>query len=232
MTALSLAIYAARRRGGGADPGQAIINTAFFHLDAEDLTGADASNQSAWLDRIAAVNCTGASDAFTLETNEMNGLPVGRFTGKQLAIPNGLLTGKTELTIIYVGKINTAFGGAAFANFGTDAQSNHFPYIDGVIYEDFGSTTRKTCGDYATHGMNVNHIGSMRSKASLWDLRVDGSSKFNTVTNTVGVNSTGLTIGNATGWFGDLAKVMLFDTYISDVDMADVESTLAARYAL
>lgn len=127
-------------------------------------------------------------------------------------IPNFDPSSFTAGTGVFVWK-RTADPGTLgqFWNFGSSGNSNYFPFSDGVIYDDFGSTVRKTVGN-PTPSLANWHIYSARSAANLWKANLDGVELFSTATNTVGFKGTNLSLITKTEY--QLAALMVFNVYL------------------
>ena len=65
-----------------------------------------------------------------------------------------------------------------------DAANSHYPFSDGIIYDTFGTTVRKTVGDPAPALTNA-HIYIAISAASDWRSYLNGTLLFSTATNAV-----------------------------------------------
>lgn len=66
-----------------------------------------------------------------------------------------------------------------------DAPTTIFPYTDGVVYDGFGSTARRTVGN-PTPALTSWRIYEVRSASGSWEAKLDGATLFSTATNTVG----------------------------------------------
>jgi hypothetical protein len=210
--------------------------------DAEDIAGVHDQTLGGWADHSPNGNdLTSVGGTPLLQLNAINGLKAVRGRGASdadaMTFPNGVLTGVTEATAIYVGKLlGTAGlnGGALFGAFGTDALDNHFPLADSNIYEDFCSTVRKTAAGPWIPTMSAYHIGVLRSKANLFNIRLAEASIFNTATNTVGVNTgtTHLFRGPNNWWHGEVAWFIVIPRYLTDPETVEAEAWLKERFAL
>jgi hypothetical protein len=230
----------ARPAAGSGEP--SFYSEALVWGDAEDIVGADNETLGGWADKTSNNNdLTSVGGTPILIHNAVNGRQAvrgrGAATSDAMTFPTGMLTGVTEATVIYVGKlIGTAGlnGGALFGSFGTDALDNHFPLADSNIYEDFCSTVRKTVTGPWIPTMSNYHIGVMRSKASLWNLRLAEVERHNTATNTVGV-TTGTTYlfrGPNNWWNGEVAWFMFIPRYLTDGEVLTAEAALSEEFAL
>lgn len=74
--------------------------------------------------------------------------------------------------------------------FGTDAAESHIPYINGLIYDDAFSTTRKDAQNKTTNMASAFVLYEVVSTSSEWTRRINGATSgddfFTTGTNTVG----------------------------------------------
>jgi len=126
-------------------------------------------------------------------------------------------------------KVGSQSGGSEF---------NHYPYTDSNIYDDFGSSSRKTVGN-PTPSLANWHIASFHSQSASWKYYLNGTSFFSTGTNTVGWISTPK-LGrqhradlNTDAWYnGNLAELCLFSEFLSDANRQKVEGYLAYKYGL
>lgn len=211
----------------------ASVADAVAVFDADTIGLADGTAITTWTASIGSIAATGQLAKPVLKTNILNGRDVVRnaHPNQYMTLPSALtsgLNGTDGGTVIYVGKINAVTEAALFGDFGTDAQQNHYPYSDNTVYEDFLSTVRKTCGNFNTQ-LTAHHIGALRSKTNLWNLRLAEVSRFNTTTNTFGAGSSPRLFhmnGSGTYASADLAWWALFDRYLSDAEVIEWETYL------
>lgn len=118
------------------------------------------------------------------------------------------------------------------------AQVMHFPRDDGPgsLYDDWGSTVRKSCGNPSVSLASWN-VYSVSSKAGEWVCRLNGNIQYSTTTNTPSWISTlsfggnnGLTSG--AGWFGLLAEAAAFDHVLNSTDRLNFLTYLQTKYGL
>jgi hypothetical protein len=211
-------------------------------FDADTIGLADGANVNTWSAVLGALDATGGTNKPILKTAILNGRDIVRaVTNQSMTLPAGLtsgLTGVDGATVIYVGKGSASIGGGPlFGNFGTDGAVNHYPWTDNAIYEDFMSTVRKNAGNFNSR-LQSFHVGTLRSKTNLWDLRLNkvgllGPANFNTVSNGFGANASPLLFSNGSSfWNGDLAWWALFDRYLSDVEVAEWEDFLGTLFGI
>ena len=216
-------------------------------LKADALAGlGDGDPVSTWPDASGGGNDATGSGAGrpAFRTNVLAGAPVLRFDGAddRLALPN-LLAGASAATAFFVSKLSLdppalpSRTGPPLGNFGNNGSfADHYPYTDGVIYHDFGSTTRKTVGDPAA-SLASWHVGVFRSAAGDWRAWLNGALLFSTSTNTAGFGAAPL-LGRAEGtggpyhFDGDLAEVVVYDAALSDGDRQRVERYLGGKYGI
>lgn len=103
-----------------------------------------------------------------------------------LALPN-FLTGFTvgEIFALVRAEADPAAVQAGFWRFGSTNDIDAHPWTDGISYQGFGATVRKTVGNVAPN-LSTYHVLHILSKAGLWQMWIDGVSVFSTATNTVG----------------------------------------------
>lgn len=72
---------------------------------------------------------------------------------------------------------------------GDNGNNAHYPFTDGVIYDSFASTARKTTADPGN--MAVAHVYDVFSGSGLWVNKFNGTTITSTGTNTVSIPATG-----------------------------------------
>ena len=116
---------------------------------------------------------------------------------------------------------------------GTSAFESHVPFTDGNIYDDFGSTVRKTVGN-PTPSFTSPRIYNVVSASGDWSATLDGSSLHSTGTNTVGFPAAPmLGIGKSLGnyFLGEMKAFLLYDGKLSSGDRTAVYDYLDALRA-
>lgn len=103
--------------------------------------------------------------------------------------------------------------------FGSDVAAAHYPFTDGKIYDDFGSTARKNTDNPVT-SLTSYHVYNVRSASGLWERTINaatsGTDFYQTLTNTVGWNTTPQ-IGKDTNIFqGSIVDIFLFSRILDD----------------
>jgi len=123
--------------------------------------------------------------------------------------------------------------GAVPANF-----NSHRPFTDGIIYDGFASTVRKTAGN-PTESLTNRNIMTIVSQTNYWELRLQKESFYTTTTNTVGYNSTRekpqigrSNEGGTIRYFnGRIAEVIIYteDVYAM---LQNIENEISEYYAI
>jgi len=112
-------------------------------------------------------------------------------------------------------------------DFGSDPAGEHWPFSDGNIYSDWGSTVRKATGVNPVPSFTDWRVVNVSSKANEWIIRLDGTQIYSTLINTVGW-STDPRIGNAgTHW---IAEFIFYDRILTAGERAAVISYLSNKY--
>jgi hypothetical protein len=170
-----------------------------------------------------------------LQTNAQNNLNViqtSELAAKNFSLPN-LLSGASAAAAVFVLKVTVPGGNAGGGplGFGTDSQSNHYPYSDNAIYDCFCSTVRKSVG--APGGLSSWHIASFHSAASSWKYYKNGVQFFTISTNTVGISSTP-TIGFFGSYYfgGMIGEIVIVNEFLSDANRQKIEGYLAWKWGL
>lgn len=176
----------------------------------------------------------------TYHTNVKNGLPVVRFNGTTAYFDkgtnpfNGIAAATMFIVVKRVQDVPTDANRTGLWDFGSDSQSMHYPYIDGNIYDDFGSTARKNTGN-PTLNLTTWHIYSVEVQAGGWKSRLNGAQHFNTATNTVGwiaFNKIGAAANSAIKLEGDIAEIVGYGRVLSDSERAGILAYLDGKWAL
>jgi len=245
MLGLGLNLDAGMLRGGSSGAsGPPVTANLIMRLDASTLAGSNGSAVAAWPDLSAGgTNSATGVNSPTLVTSAQNSLNAVRLvsaSSQHFTLRTGMLTGLTAGTVVLAYKgTGSVGGGPILGDFGSDAQSNHFPFTDNAIYEDFMTTARNNSAgmSYAPLGTQVRTVGhtvTMRSKAGEWKIRLAGNASATFGANTVGVN-TGTTYIGRTGSLylqADLFEILLYGAALTDSDVLLVEAYLTSKWAL
>ncbi|MDQ3130552.1 MAG: hypothetical protein M3Q99_07310, partial [Acidobacteriota bacterium] len=115
-----------------------------------------------------------------------------------------------------------------FWNIGNSGESKNFPFQDGNIYDDFGSTVRKLVGNPALP-MTAWRLYSVFSAANSWQAFLDAQSLYSTTTNTVGFNSNSSLESARLMYDSDF---LLFDQKLTNSDRQKIWDNIEAFYNL
>jgi hypothetical protein len=175
----------------------------------------------------------------TYKTGIVNGKPVFRFDGVDDFLTGPDMSALTAATVFIVVKIDTDPPGTSTASglwrFGTAGGGvTHFPFIDGTIYDSFGSTVRKTTVN-PTPALTSFHVYEVKTVSGEWTSRLDGTQIFTTATNTVGFVANPM-IGSSEGTThfldGDCAELFICDSGLGTTDAGNMRSHLGTKYAI
>ena len=196
------------------------------------------ANDKSGNNRHITQSTSGARPAY--KTNVQNGLSIARFDGSSdfFSVPN-FLTALSIGEVFIVVKIDTDPPANAAQTglwkIGSDTVATHFPYTDSGVYDDFGSTVRKTSGN-PTAALTTPRTYHVISKSSLWTSWVNETQHYTTATNTVEFTIAG-TIGKSSdagnSYFldGDIAEIVLYGAELSSADKALVAGYLTGKWA-
>lgn len=209
-------------------------------LKADAITGLnDADPVTTWPDssgkgRDATQSVGGNKPAY--KVNIVNGKPVVRFNGSSnfMNLPD-FLTGFSAGEIFLVIKLNNdppTVGSGGLWEFGSAAQASHYPFTDGVIYDAFGTDTRKTTVN-PTPTLAAWRLYNVSSASGAWTSRLDTTQLFTTATNTVAW-TTAPKFGTSSTFFtdGDIAEILIYSSILSSADRSSLSSFLSSKYAL
>lgn len=134
------------------------------------------------------------------------------------------------------GATGTAQCGSPMGHWTSDASLDSlYPFTDGIIYEAFGSTARKTTVNPAP-SLTSWRLYECRSASGAWSNHLDGTQLFSTGTNTVGWSTTpfiGRSIAGVTATLrGNIAEVIFFSRVLNSTEIASIKSYLTAKFAL
>lgn len=154
-------------------------------------------------------------------------------------VPGNIAGGSSAVTMVCVCQIDTdpplaeAQSGPPLGDFGTDTIPDHYPWINGSIFYDFGSTVRKGAGNPAT-ALTGRHTLAVVSAAGSWRLYIDNTLVFTTGTNTVGIGTApmiGMSTDSAVPYSffdGKIYALAVFNSALSDADREGVGEYLVA----
>lgn len=171
------------------------------------------------------------------KTGILNSLPVARFDSTvQPIITLPSMAAVTAGTVFVVVKVNNDppadINHSGLWKFGTSASDCHFPYTDSNVYDDFGSTVRKSTGDPTLSLSSNFRIYEVVTQAGEWTSYIDRTQHFTTATNTVGFAATPTLGRSVTGYSldGDLAEFIVYDSALTGTTRTDVEDYLYSKW--
>ena len=180
-------------------------------------------------------NATGASD-FEPVLNVISHFNTFRFdNGKYFHL--GDYSSLTSAEIFIVRKLDadppeTGVGGTWL--FGTSGENTHNPYpATRVIYDDFGSTTRKTTVAPESN-LSDWHIYSAYSAANSWGNFLNGTQLFETTTNSVAFSTAakmGQSLSAGIDLNGNIAYMVAFPRKFSTSERGEVVAALQLKFA-
>lgn len=235
-----------------ADWTPTLIDGCKLWVAADEITGlADGAAVSQWADLSGlgnhATQATGTAQP-SYQTSEINSLPVVRFdgAGDYLQLPD-LMSGMSAGTVLIVFRLaldpptNQFRTGHPLGDWGTNAGvdgGSHLPYLDGVIYDCWGTSARKTTVN-PTPSMAVPSLYGVLSAANDWRSWLNGTQLFSTATNTVlfradpKIGRALGTSGTAQYYFdGDVAEIVAYGSALSTGDRQSVEGYLAHKWGI
>lgn len=164
-------------------------------LKADGITGiSDGTSITTWMDSSGNSNDASQSNASyrpILKTGIINGYPVVRFNGANqfFNFPASAFSSYTAATMFVVIKANAdpepSDYVSGFGEFGSSSIATHFPYTDGIIYDDFATTSRKTTVN-PTPSLAQFNVYCVTSAANAWTNYLNNVQLYTTSTNTVG----------------------------------------------
>lgn len=190
-----------------------------------------------------ARHTTGRGGAGTLPTWESAGFGVGkpaiRFAGNSwFSLPSvSALTEGEQFVVIKVDSDPAASAALSISwRFGPNPTSC-YPYTDGHIYDEFGNTVQRDCGNPGPVLTTARLYNSI-STPTEWTANLDTTQIFTTATNTVAWNATPLLGGEVTGGFihlgiaGYIAEYRLYPTKRTSPQRAFIEAELKVKHGL
>lgn len=117
--------------------------------------------------------------------------------------------------------------------FGSHTTGSVVPFTDGVIYDQFGTTVRKTTVNPAA-SLTSPRVYEVVSTSTEWSNHLDGTQLFTTATNTVGWN-TATNVGwagsgNSSYMDGDIAELIICPAKLGTTDRAAMKSYLNTKW--
>jgi len=213
-------------------------------LDAVQIGLSDDSPVDEWLDESGAGNdfvaiLTSRPTFKTTGPLLINSLPVVSFDGIDDLLNNNSLdtSAWTGATMFIVGRGNADPAVAASKSghwkFNSYDANAHFPFVDGVVYENIFTTIRKTIGDLTT-AIDQPTIYTIVSQDGDYRVRLNRVEVFSTTTNTFVGQNGGNLLGGSESFFynGVIGEVVLIEGVLTDSDIIIMEAILATKWNL
>jgi hypothetical protein len=153
----------------------------------------------------------------------------GNHNNYWLDLPNALGTalvaaGEAEMFVVFK-NADANTGGAVTSrgawHLGT-AGSSFLLWVDGLIYEGFGTNSRKNSISPGGDLSSAFHVYDVWSKTNDYGILLDNSSLFSTSTNTVAFNTTSLKFGHDDSGFDDfsawVSEIIIFPFKLGSTD--------------
>lgn len=218
-----------------------LLSSLRMWLKADDLTGADGSTVPAWDDATGAGFSPTAGNSPSIKTAFLNSKNVIEFdaaTSDYFTIPAGTFAGIGEGSVFFVAKRRadppglTTSAGPVIGEVGSHIDESNYPWVTGIVYDDFLSANWHTVGDPGD--LSAWHLGSFQSKASDWRYAFNGTDSFTTTSNTFGTTGAGYIGRNTTGqnFDGYIAEVVAFSSFLTTDERQKVEGYLAHKWGL
>ncbi len=227
------------------NPGPTDAGMALW-LDANDCSKVvltkTGNKVMSWQDKSPnARNATQSVDAnrpvYTLGgASTINSLPVIRLNGSTQYFDLATLSSLTAGEIFVVSKIltdpPTLESQTGFWIMGASGEKHHFPWTDGRIYDDFGSTLRRALPNPGQK-LTLPNIYNVSSISGEWAATLNGIQLYTSTNNTVSFNFTPSIGRDASHYFaGDMAEMVLYDRKLSTTDRTAVMTYLSTKWAI
>jgi hypothetical protein len=210
------------------------IASLWAMYEADSYSQADGSNIATdWEDLSGNGRDAPVTGTPTFETGELNSLPVirmGADSNDIFTFPD--MSALTAGAFFEVLKVNTGAGVTNFSDgFGSGGPGNLYPFNDDLIYDNFGSTTRK---DFISPSVTITnwHVLHGHSAASDWGLFQNGSSIHSTGTNTVGFSATPTLGQSGVATKKDVAGLYLFSAKPNSGQITNMLAYINKKWAI
>lgn len=174
----------------------------------------------------------------TYLTAYVNDNPALRFDGDAYFDIEDFSSGVTEAEIFIVVKVDNDPAGAAETSglwgIGLHDVPTQYPANDGIVYDQFGTTARKTVGNLVP-ALTSWRIYNVRASDSEWTATLDGTQVFTTATNTFGLAPTPrlgreLAVAGTVFLLGHVAELAIYSSILSSTNRTALLRSLGAKY--
>jgi hypothetical protein len=251
MSLIGVIGSAARRRGGEEPAFDVLTLSPALWLDGSDpATMYDATSGGSLVAADGLIarledksgNARHATQADTSrrpvrKTLQFGSLGAVKFDSDSFELPNFLSGSSGEVFFVSKNDFDPPLAfqaGPVIGEFGT-GQDSHHPWSDGVIYNEFGTNARKTCGNPVPSLTNLS-IFHISSQPGLWFLKINNSTLFTTNTNTVAWGTSpdiGTSKRSATYyWIGLMAEIIFIQSTLTETQRTDTVNYLATKWGV
>jgi len=168
----------------------------------------------------------------SLVTNSLNGRPTVRFmiSGQFLPMPNFMSNATSGDEFIVLKSTSAAPAGNQQLWELGGGSSTVYPYSNGILADDFGSTVGYTVGAPLVN-ISAYHLYNVTATSGAWTSRLDGQTFSDVLGNTVYFpTSANLGKGQFNNWDGNIAEIIVFNRVLSSYERAQVGYYLNAKY--
>ncbi len=160
------------------------------------------------------------------------GRPTVQHRGGRLQGPSLAALTAGEAFVVLRDDATLATSNNGWGSFGVP-QASLYTHSDGLIYDDFGSTSRKNSINPVVDVHAAFHVVNVITTSSEWTMLIDGIQRFTTAANIVGFSATPWIGGQAFGqWSGSTSEVALFSAKLSTADRAAALAFLNTKWGL
>lgn len=221
-----------------------VASGLILHLDASDTDGdGNPANEpgvgetvSTWVDKSGQGNNATASGVPTLSRDALNGHPAIRFNGSaEFALPNlsGLTAGEAFVVVKsdQYPPLNPAETG--LWDMGTGTLQTHYSWVNGRIYDNFGTDTRNENIE-TTLVLDQWNVYNASSVPGTWYCAVNGVPQRTRGGNTVTFPAAPAIGRSFSGinFYGQIAEVLLYNRGLTPSERNQVNDYLYRRYDL
>lgn len=218
----------------------ALLGNLQLWLRAQSLDLSNGARVGTWVDSSGKGN-SGSQSTLDSQPRKiddvLNGYPVVRFDGD-----NDFFTFANFLSTFAAGEIFIVLrpkkdpqpveARSGLWDMGSETLISHYPWTNGVIYDEFGTTARKAVGNPAP-SLAEWRLYNVRSATNAWSAHLDGVQLFATATNTVGWPTVPRLGGVSSIFFdGDIAEVLIYGSILSTFDRGRLAEYFRRKYRL
>jgi hypothetical protein len=218
-------------------------NNLLVWLKADAITGltnngsiSNWPDSSGWSDN--ASQLTSAQKPFYV-TNALNGLPAVQFRGLQFMnlskFPTVLTQAEAFIVVEATNWSTTAYNYQTLWMFGNGGlpANERYPFYDGSIWENFGSSVTYQLG-VPSEPLNQYNVYEVCSQSNNWEAWINRMPLYETTNNTVLFNNPP-TLGNSyypNSFNGNVPEVLVFNRALTASERSTVNNYLNSKYSL